>query len=165
MIRAAKAGDIPALVKLMVEAHRNSARAEAGAVDEKAAKEILLAMIIRNGGRGINGTHCLVAERDGPVVGMLFGAKQRIQLIGDRWEATDVFFLMGKGATPFMAPAMMESFLAWARMDSRVHRAFLGATDQIGDWRKTAEMYQRCGFTQCGGFFEKTFDRAQRSAA
>lgn len=154
MIRPANAVDIPALIALLMDGHQRSRYVERGEISEKAAYQVLLAMIMKSASKAIDGTHCLVIEDGGEIVGIHFGAKERIKMIGTKYFASDAFFYV-KGGHPFEAVGLVNRFIAWASADPRVIEIMPGVTDDIDDFHEAGQLYEKMGFVQSGAIYRR----------
>lgn len=154
MIRAAKAVDRDQVIALLREGFSRSRYKDKGEVSEKHARELVLGMILKHGLPALDGTHCMVGEQGGRMVGLLFGAKQRIYLIGSKFEATALFYYVQPGH-PFISAALLRSFIEWAAVDPRVIEIREGATDAVNDFRAAGRLYESAGFTKCGEMWRR----------
>lgn len=152
MIRPANAVDVPDLIALLQEGYRRSIYADVGNIAEKAATQLLLGMILKHGIPAIDGTHCMVIERDGKIVGLHFGAKQRVYMIGSKYFASDAFFYVQPGH-PFEVIGLVDSFISWAAADPRVIEILPGVTDVISDYHAAGQIYEKMGFVQSGAIY------------
>lgn len=155
MIRPAKCQDIPAVVALLQEGHSRSRYAKFGPIDVAYTKKLLLNFIPRHWQTGIFGTHCNVADRDGKLVGLHFGLKQRVEDIGSLYTAIEFKFYVSDRSSPFAAAALVKSFIKWAESDPKVIEVRPAATDIIDDWHVAAKFYESAGFTQSGAIFRR----------
>lgn len=161
MIRAAKAMDVPQLAALLRAAFARSKYVGLGSIDVNYAKSFLLQMIMGHQQPGEEGTCCMVWEENGEVRGLHFAMRQRVYLVGDKFQASDVFFYLEPGSSPFAWAALLSRFLRWAKSDPAVIEITPGCTDIIPGvpWKRIAAMYQRAGFKQTGAIFAREIER------
>lgn len=154
MIRPAIFADIPRICELMVEAQPRSAYAELDEVDVPHVKKLLMAAIPRHGFTNAAGTWVMVAEEAGQVEGSLFGMLDRVQSVGRRLFATDVWWFISDRADPRDGLRLLDSFDAWAWSVPGVVVIQNGATDVIGNAERTGRILQRRGRRMIGGIYE-----------
>lgn len=169
MIRPALMADVPKLVQLLKTAHAKSKYATVGDIDVPYAKKLLFHLIARHEGKGEAGTYCMVADRDGLLVGMLFGIKARIHDIGTKLFASDRFFFVTDRATPFMGLALIDGFEKWAKGDPRVIEILMADHDTYTvrgrEKRAAGEMYLKRGYRKSGEMYELAVNRRSAEAA
>lgn len=158
MIRPAKYQDIPELERLVREQHAVSKYAGRVNIAPKALDTAITGMIAQMGQRGPYGTHVAVAERQGKVVGFICAVLQRIYMVGDKLEATDHWFIMGKGGTIGDTLGLVDSYVEWASGIRPVIEIKLSWTDTIPGAEKLAALATRKGFVKCGEVFEMRCD-------
>lgn len=165
MIRAAKMADTIGIVALFREAYARSPYRDHGVLDEAyARREIIQKSIMYHGHKNAVGTNVIVAERDGLIVGIHIGVKQRLGVVGTALFATDLLFLVGKDATPFMAPAMIRNFEDWAALDPRIVTIKPGVNSDVDDWHAGQSFYERMGYEQDGAIMRKSVIRERKAA-
>ena len=160
MIRRANFADIPRLVEILQDAHARSPYVGLANIDEREAKALLVNAINRHGRQNIASTFIEVAEAGGVVEGFIIGLLQRLYHIGDRLQATDLFWL----ATPLVEPAdpskLMRNMIAWAESCPAVVDIQVGVTAALnGDWTRTEKLLRRRGLTPYGGIYRKEVRR------
>lgn len=161
MIRIARFADIMDLVRLWKAAHARSEKYRRYTFDDKQAQQLLKASIMGHGVPHAGGTWCMVAEKEGQVVGFLFGVLDRIEDVGAELFATDWKFLMDPGADARMALTLRDSFIAWARANERVAEIVVGVHDALGDYQRTAKIWEQKGFTEIGLMLGLRVERQQ----
>lgn len=149
MIRPARPTDRPALVALMKEGHKRSRYAKSGHIVDTILEQFIRGMILKHGSKAVDGTFCNVIEHDGKIVGLHFGAKERIKIFGSKYYASDALFYVQPGHS-LETVGLVAQFVDWAKADPRVIEISLGATDDIDDYKTATKIYERMGFTQCG---------------
>lgn len=160
MIREAKYADVMALVALLQDAHRLSKYAALGDVDAAEAKRLLAAGIQRHGGQHDGSTLVLVAEdADKRLCGLFYALLQRVYHIGDKLEATDVFFYLADGSDPRDARRFLDAFESWAQGNPKVILLKNGVTDLMGDYTRAARMVERRGMALSGVIYERRVER------
>ena len=154
-VRRAKFTDIPRIVELAEEAHERSIYNETEVqVDVQYMKRLLMTVIQRHGGKGEDATYVQVSERDGVVEGCLIVVAQRIQWVCNLLQVSDLFFYQSLKAYPNDAKLMMKGAIEWARsMKKKVYQIRFGAGNALGDYTRTAKLYERLGFSQKGGIY------------
>jgi hypothetical protein len=152
MIRNASFPDIPRIVAIMREAYERSEYCRRGlcGFDEKEAKRLLVNAIQRHG-RGRNSASFVqVAEEKGRVEGFIVGVLSRVYHVGDRLQASDLFWL----ATPLVSPRdpiqLMKNMIAWAKGVEGVIEIRCGTTAILQDPQKAGRILQRLGMTPYG---------------
>lgn len=159
-VRAAKFQDIPGIVAVMESAHKRSIYAETGTFDEAEAKHMVLQAIHRHGHENLGGSLVLVSEDDdGKVVGFIVGVLDVVYPGLKELMATDLLFIMDTGADPRDAASMLKQMTGWAQNNPKVIELHLGINNAIGNWERTAKLYQRLGLQQCGAMFRREFER------
>ena len=155
MIRPAKAVDRDEVIGLLRDGYKRSRYADVAGICEKEAQRAVLGLIFKHGITAIDGTHCMVTEENGKLTGLHFAMKQRVYIIGDKYQASEIWFYVKEHASPFAAPALLRSFVEWAESDKRIIEISPACTDVIGDWNIAARMYEKAGFVQSGAIFRR----------
>jgi len=153
-VRRGKFTEIPRIAALLVEAHKLS-RYEGTEVkvDVKYLKGLLMNAMQRHGGKNDGSTLVMVSEREGIVEGVIVGIVTRIQDMSDSLMVTDLFFYQSKRANPADARMLLQSVVEWGRAIPKVFEFTMGCTDVVGDYKRTAKLYERMGFVQRGAIF------------
>lgn len=156
MIRAARAGDIPAVVDIITEAYEKSVYAGVTDMDVAATKRLLLQSVHRNLQTVEGGTFFAVCDRDGQVCAFILGALDRCYLIGKDLQATDLFWISGPKARAKDGVSLFKKFVAWAEKNPRVVEITVGTTGASGeDFEKAGRLVLRQGFEQYGNIYRK----------
>lgn len=160
MIRRANYSDIPAIFSLLTEGYERSRYRDIGAIDAKVAKGLLVNAIQRDGQMGEGGALVRVAEAEGgEVAGVILSLLQRVYLIGDKLQATDLFYYTTERCAVRDRTALFDAMVAWAEANPRVVEIQASASDIVGDWRRVGGLYERKGFDACGGMWRKEIMR------
>lgn len=165
MIRPAKYQDIPAIERLIREQLAVSKYAGRVEIAPKALASTLDGMIAQSGQRGPYGTHVSVAVREGKVVGFICAVLQRIYMVGDKLEATDHWFVVGKGGTIGDTLALVDAYVAWGLAIRSVIEIKLSWTDTVPGAERLAGLATRKGFTKVGEVFEMRCDEQTKVEA
>lgn len=158
-VRAANFQDIPQLACLMAEAHQRSVYAETAAFDLIEAKQLFARAIQRHGHQNNGGFLVLVSEKDGTAEGFIIALVDQVYPCLDKLMVTDFLFIMSERADGRDAREMLKQVMAWAEANPRVIEVHLGVTDAIGDWERTAKLYEHLGLERCGAMFHKRLQR------
>jgi len=157
-VRAANFEDIKQVEALMRDAYERSIYFEKATYDEIAAKQLCVQMVQRHGHGNYGGTLFMVSETDGKVLGFFMGVFVEPYPGLKELRATDVLFYFTYGARPRDAAEMVLRARAWAESNPKCIELFLGLNNAIGDWTRTAKLYERLGLEQCGGMFRLEID-------
>lgn len=158
-VRSAKFQDIPALVAVWADGHARSRYADTATLDRDEAKGYLMQAIQRHGHRNQGGSLVLVAETDGVIEGFVIGLLDAVYPAMKELRATDLLFICSERVAARDPRTMVQQIIAWAEDNPKVIEVLLGVTDAIGDWSRTAKLYERMGLTQCGGMFRRGLER------
>lgn len=153
-VRSATFSDIPAIYALMLDIHARSRLAH-HAVNEKAAKSLLVTAIQRHGARTSGGMFVAVADGPSGVEAFIMGVVQPIYHALDALEATDLYWVARPGAGATSAVRLLKAMHKWAASVPGVAQIRHGATDAAEDPRRTGRLLERQGFRQCGGIHER----------
>lgn len=157
-IRTAKFADIPGIVSILLDAHRRSEFANLCEVNTAHLRSMLAAALNRMNAdaktdrKAAGSVFLAVAEDNGKVDALIWGELMPLYLIGDKLEATDLFWLALEEADPYTAPRLLRAFHRWVPEGAFIRQ---GATDAIGDSGRTAKMYERAGMKQGGVIYQK----------
>lgn len=158
-VRDANFVDIPSMARVFENAYRRSIYAGKATLDPEAVKPFLARSIQRHGHTNIGGSLVMVSEKDGAVEGFMIGYLDSVYPCLKELMATDLLFLFSERADGRDAREMIKRLIAWADSNPKVVEVHLGVTDAIGDWQRTAKLYERLGLEQCGAMFTKRFQR------
>ena len=159
MIRPAKFSDIPGVIEVMQDAHRRSVYADSAEFDREDAKQLMARSIQRHGHKNMGGTLVMVSEVNGNIEGFMVAMLDQVYPCLKQMVATDLLFILTEKADSRDARAMLKAIEEWAQDNPKVIELRLGVMDAITDWQRTAKLYRRLGFEQCGGIFNKRFRR------
>lgn len=159
-VRDARFVDIPQIACLIAEGHQRSVYAETATFDPLAARQLLARALQRHGHTNNGGSLVLVSETEGGVVeGFLIAILDNVYPCLTELMATDLMFIMSERADSRDARQMLKQVEEWAAANPKVIELHMGITDAIGDWKRTAKLYERLGFDQCGAMFTKRLER------
>jgi hypothetical protein len=163
MIRAVKPTDIKAIEGLIRRQHATSKYAGRVRISDKALDQLMVHLFAGQAQPSVGATHISVAVRDGKVVGFIAGILQRVYLIGDKLEATDVFFVNeGSAADTF---ALADAYLNWATGNRKVLEVRMSWTDSIPGASRVTALFQRKGLRKSGEVWSLSTDAVQKEAA
>lgn len=143
----------------MQDAHKRSVYAESAEFDREDAKQLIARSIQRHGHKNMGGTFVLVSEVDGKVEGFIIGFLDQVYPCLKQMVATDLLFILTENADARDAREMLLAIQTWAAENPKVIELRLGVMGAIKDWERTSKLYTRLGFEQCGGIFNKRFQR------
>lgn len=158
-VRVAKFVDIPSIVELLRGAHQRSIYADKATFDEQEAKQLVARSIQRHGQTNLGGTLVLVSHTDDHVRGFIIGILDNVYPCLRELMATDLYFIFREDADGRDASVMVKQLIAWAQSNPKVIELHLGVTSAIGEWQRTAKLYERLGLEQCGAMFRRGFER------
>lgn len=158
-VREAKFVDIPGITALLEDAFARSIYAEVTEYDPVELKQFVVRSIQRHGHTNIGGSLVLVSEREGNIEGVLIGMLDAVYPCVKGLMATDLFFIMAEKSDRRDAIDMLRRLIAWAEKNPKVIEVHLGVTNAIGDWQRTAKLYEHLGLEPCGGMFRRGFKR------
>lgn len=153
--------DIPRLAELAVEFWQRSIYAHNTTLDVIEFKQLMARALHRNGHQNEGGSLVLVAEKGGQIEGFLVGLLDRVYPCLNKLMATDLLFILSERVDGRDAAKMLKRLMAWAESNPKVIEVHLGVTSAIGDWQRTAKLYERLGLEQHGAMFRREFDRTQ----
>lgn len=158
-VRPAKFVDVPGIIRVYEDGFQRSIYADRATFDASEAKKIIAQAIHRHGHTTNGGTLVLVSENEGQVEGFIVGLLDSVYPGLKELMATDLLFIMSTKANPRDASTMLKQLASWAEANQRVIELHLGINDAIGDWNRTAKLYERLGLIQCGAMFRRSFKR------
>lgn len=158
-VRAAKFSDIPGVIKVMIDAHERSVYAQTAEFDREDAKQLMARSIQRHGHKNMGGTLVLVSETDGVIQGFMIAMLDQVYPCLKQMVATDLLFILTEQADARDARHMLKAIEEWAEANPKVIELRLGVMGAISDWERASKLYRRLGFEQCGGIFNKRFER------
>jgi hypothetical protein len=157
VIRQARFGDIPRLTELAHELHARSVYAGRATPDERAFKAMCVQAIQHMPKR----TGVWVAERGGAVEGFLIGITDRIYGCLTEHYATDLMTYVSERGDARAAAELLDALIAWAETLPHVIEVQLGVNGSVGDWRRTAKLYERkrFGLSLNGALYVRRIER------
>ena len=164
-VRTALFSDIPAIVKIMAQAHQRSRDAVRTTFDEIEAKQLLFRSIQRHGHSNYMGSLVLVSQSHDVLKGFVIGILDLVYPGLKELKVTDLLFIFNEGADPRDAREMLLALIDWGRNNPKVVKVLLGITDDVTDWSRVGNLYKGVGLEQCGGLFRIEFDRTEQRKA
>ncbi len=156
MIRPARMVDVFAIVELLTGAHSRSRYAGAVAVDEAVARKTLAQFIQRHGGAYAGASCVFVSESgEGVIHSLVVGVLDRVYFIGDQLVAQDVFLVAAPDAPARASLALIDAYLGWASANPNVYEIQLSWTDALPSGERMPAIYERRGFSMCGGIYRR----------
>lgn len=154
LVRRAKFADIIKLWALMQEAHQRSRYADKTELDERLFKSTCVECL-RGHSEKVNTSCAFVSEdEDGLITGFILGITDNVYHFGKNRYASDLVTYVKSGHEG-AGVELYREFLDWAENAPGVINIRLGATDVIGDYRKTEILFKRHGFIQEGVLYRK----------
>lgn len=157
-VRDATFVDTPHIARVYEQAYRDSRYADC-TLDLVEAKQMIARAIHRHGQMNVGASLVLVSQRGEPIEGFLIGLLDQVYPCAKELMATDLLFILRPGADPRDARTMLKRLIAWAQANPKVVEVRLGVTDAMGDWRRTAKLYERLGLERSGALFRRGFER------
>lgn len=134
-------------------------------ISDKAADSLLTCAIASQGQSGPQAAHVILAEEDGKIVGFMIGLLTRVEHIGDKLTANDLFLFVRPGNGVRHVLALIDSYVEWASSKRAVIDIMLSWKDTLPGAEQIEAIYSRKGFTRIGGIFEMRRDHQQEIAA
>jgi len=156
LVRDANFADIPAICRLLEEAHTRSHYAKDGSanIDVAEAKRLLVASIQRHGNIHGGGCYVQVADSGAGICGLVLGTLVRVYAIYDKLMASDIFWLVNDHAHPRDAMVLMKGMIAWAKSSPHVIEIKCGTTAIINDDpAKAGRILEHLGMKPYGHIF------------
>ena len=145
-----------ALVELLKEQHTRSRYLGVTDIDPTFARRLLAQAIQRHGQTTDGGTLVnVIDDREGRVVAFMVGVLNRIYHVGTGLCAQDMFLVAGEGAPALAAPKLLSAYIQWASNNPRVLEINLSHTDALPEGDRMGPLYERIGFTRCGGIYRR----------
>jgi len=152
-VRPAKFGDIPAICDLICETHDRSRYVGVCKVDEKRAKALIMQAIQRHGGTAEGATFVAVVGDPGERLdGCIIATLQRLYLVLDILEATDLFWGTRDGAHATAAARLLKAMHKWVPAGAVIRQ---GNTDAVSSLVLSGRMFQARGMRLTGHVYEK----------
>ena len=162
MIRDANFSDVPAIVRLLQEAHLRSHYAKDGtaAIDEAETKRLLVTAIQRHGHKTGGGCWVQVSDFGAGINGLILGTLVRVYAIYDKLMASDIFWLTNEHADPRAALGLVKGFVAWAKSSPHVIEIKCGTTSIISDDpAKAGRILEHMGMKPYGNIYRMGFEK------
>lgn len=154
-VRAAKFADIPAMTQVLADGYARSIYAGTATFDGEATRQLLARALHRHGHQNNGGSLVMVSDKDGSVEGVMIGMLDQVYPVLKELMVSDLLFVFTERADPRDARDMIRQLIAWAEQNPKVVEVHLGVTNAIGDWERTAKLYERLGLQRCGAMFRR----------
>ena len=150
--RFATADDVPRVLELLAMMHRESRFAEWPIYDEQ-LQHLVQSLIDHEDGA------CLVAERDGKIVGVMLGLVQEFFFSRERMATELLLYVVPEDRGSWAAVRLAHRFIQWADATDAVE---IQAGVSAGIANKDAErFYSALGFASLGRSFAKVLDHVR----
>jgi glutathione synthase/RimK-type ligase-like ATP-grasp enzyme len=153
-IRKATFSDIPALARLMREAHARSRYQDVASFSEQRAKALLMNAIQRDGGQSEGSTFVAVSDAHG-IDAFVIGMLQSVYMLSDDLEATDLFWYAKEGAAATSAKRVLRAMHRWAASCPKVVMIRQANTDAIVSPELSGRLLTGQGMRLTGNIYEK----------
>jgi hypothetical protein len=155
-VRAAKFGDISAMLGLLHHQHSRSIYADAGVIDDNYTRKLLAQLVQRHAGT-TNGASCvyIAEDADGHPAALIVGILDRVYSIGSKFVANDLFLVAGPTAPATALLKLIAAYIKWAVANPKVHEIRLSYTDSLPEGERMGPIYERLGFKQCGSIYRR----------
>lgn len=155
-LRPARSVDVFDMAGLLEMQQARSRYAGKVAVDSAYARKLLAQAVQRHGGTHDGGTLVNVIEnREGVICGFCVGVLNRVYHIGDMLAAQDMFLVASPSAPKMAARRLLSAYIEWAAPNPDVYEIHLSHTDALPEGNRMGTVYERMGFTKCGGIFRR----------
>lgn len=158
MIRPARTTDVFAIADILCERAKDSRFHGITAPEPKLARQMFAQAVQRHGGTNEGATFLMVNETEGEIDAFMFGALNRIYMVGDMLGATDVFLLGAKDCDPRAMRWLVDAYIKWAESSPKVVEIGLSWSDSIAGSEAVTRHYERRGFV----LRSKTYSREVR---
>jgi len=162
-VRTAKFTDIPAILSMLEEMYEKSVYKGRDEIEPREARRLITTSLQRHGQMGPGGACVFVCGPEGAANGFIIGILDRIYHIGKKLMATDLYWYASDDASRKDAIALFDTYCVWADTNPRVLEIKPGATDAVGDYRRTEIIFKRKGFRQCGSIWVRDAKGADES--
>lgn len=156
MIRDASFSDVPAMIQVLQTAYDSSHYAKSGVVkvDPEAARQLLMHALWTHGKTNEGSCFVQVADNGAALTGLIVGTLARVYAIGDKFLASDLFWVANDGSSPRDAIGLMRRMLGWAWSSPHVIEVKCGTTAVIdGDPAQAGKILQRLGMSLYGNLY------------
>lgn len=160
-----KFADIPAVTRLLLEAHARSVYAGGVAeMDEGEVKRLLGQGIGRHG--HTTGGGCFVQVSDGRtgIDGLIYATLYRVCSVYNKLFATDLFWLTNADAEVQADLVLLQNMLKWAKSSPHVIEVLTGQTAVIGDREKQRRLLGQHKFQDYGTMHRLEFGEREWAA-
>ncbi len=154
-VRNAKFTNIPAIYSMLEELYDKSVYKGRDEIEPREAKRLITNCIQRHGQMGPGGACVFVCGPEGRANGFIIGVLDRVYHIGKKLMATDLYWYVSDDASRKDAIALFDAFCDWADTNPNVLEIKPGATDAVGDYRRTEIVFKRKGFRQSGSMWTR----------
>lgn len=143
---------------MLHEMHAASKYAGRVEISDKAADALLTSAIAMSGQRGPQGTHVVIAEKDGEAVGFMVAVLDRIYGIGNKLWSYDQYLYVRPNAGVKPLLSLIDSYVNWASSIRAVIDIKIAWNDTLPGAERLEPLFGRKGFVRCGGIFEMRSD-------
>ena len=141
MIRAAVNGDIPQIIKVVKEAHKESS-SKGVPLDEEIIRKNVQVCIL-------SAEHLVnVVEIVGVIEGVFIGVTNQLWYSRKKQSADLFFYVTPKGKG--WGSSLLRRYIQWARVNKGVAEINLGVNSGIGDMDRTKKLYEKLGAVRVG---------------
>ena len=141
MIRAAVNGDIPQIIKVVKEAHKESSSKDVPLAEEIIRKNVQVCIL--------SAEHLVnVVEIVGVIEGVFIGVTNQLWYSRKKQSADLFFYVTQKGRG--WGSSLLRRYIQWARVNKGVAEINLGVNSGIGDMDRTKKLYEKLGAVQVG---------------
>ena len=141
MIRAAVNSDIPQIIKVVKEAHKESSSKGVPLAEEIIRKNVQVCIL--------SAEHLVnVVEIVGVIEGVFIGVTNQLWYSRKKQSADLFFYVTQKGKG--WGSSLLRRYIQWARVNKGVAEINLGVTSGIGDMDRTKKLYEKLGAVRVG---------------
>ena len=141
MIRAAVNSDIPQIIKVVKEAHKESSSKDVPLAEEIIRKNVQVCIL--------SAEHLVnVVEIVGVIEGVFIGVTNQLWYSRKKQSADLFFYVTQKGRG--WGSSLLRRYIQWARVNKGVAEINLGVNSGIGDMNRTKKLYEKLGAVQVG---------------
>jgi GNAT superfamily N-acetyltransferase len=141
VIRAAVNSDIPQIIKVVKEAHKESSSKGVPLAEEIIRKNVQVCIL--------SAEHLVnVVEIVGVIEGVFIGVTNQLWYSRKKQSADLFFYVTTKGRG--WGSSLLRRYIQWARVNKGVAEINLGITSGIGDMNRTKKLYEKLGAVRVG---------------